>query len=76
MTDEDEAFNEIEKQSLWRKRAVHENIKEKTELGKSITLRLTQSEYAEYVRLGGIKWMRMLLQLSAGIQKDIKETKK
>tara|TARA_R110000822_G_scaffold290788_1_gene412820 strand:+ start:1606 stop:1818 length:213 start_codon:yes stop_codon:yes gene_type:complete len=68
--------DEVEKKSLWRKRAVHENMKEKTELGKSITLRLTQSEYAEYVRLGGIKWMRMLLQLSAGIQKEIKETKK
>ena len=50
--------------------------KEKTELGKSITLRLTQSEFAEYPRLGGIKWMRMLLQLSAGIQKEIKEAKK
>lgn len=48
-------------------------IKEKTELGRAITLRLTQSEYAEYVRLGGIKWMRMFLQLSAGIQKEIKE---
>ena len=68
--------DEVKKKSLWRKRAVHENMKEKTELGKSITLRLTQSEYAEYQRLGGIKWMRMLLQLSAGIQKEIKETKK
>jgi hypothetical protein len=26
MTDEDEAFNEIEKQSLWRKRAVQASI--------------------------------------------------
>ena len=51
-------------------------IKEKTELGKSITLRLTQSEYAEYVRLGGIKWMRMFLRMSAGIQKELKEVKK
>ena len=50
--------------------------KEKTELGKSITLRLTQSEYAEYVRLGGIKFLRLFLQSSAGIQKEIKETKK
>ena len=50
--------------------------KEKTELGKSITLRLTQSEYAEYIRLGGIKFLRLFLQLSAGIQKEIKETKK
>ena len=51
-------------------------VKEKTELGRAITLRLTQSEFAEYQRLGGIKWIRMLLQLSAGIQKEIKETKK
>lgn len=51
-------------------------MKEKTELGRAITLRLTQSEYAEYVRLGGIKWMRMFLQLSAGIQKEIKVNNK
>lgn len=51
-------------------------IKEKTELGRAITLRLTQSEYAEYVRLGGIKWIRMFLQMSAGIQKELKEMKK
>ena len=51
-------------------------MKEKTELGRAITLRLTQSEFAEYQRLGGIKWMRMFLQMSAGIQKDIKGVKK
>ncbi len=51
-------------------------VKEKTELGRAITLRLTQSEFAEYQRLGGIKWMRMFLQMSAGIQKEIKEAKK
>ena len=51
-------------------------MKEKTELGRAITLRLTQSEYAEYVRLGGIKWMRMFLQMSAGIQKGIKVNNK
>ena len=68
--------DEVKKKSLWRKRAVHENIKEKTELGKSITLRLTQSEFAEYQRLGGIKFLRLFLQSSAGIQKEIKETKK
>lgn len=51
-------------------------VKEKTELGRAITLRLTQSEYAEYVRLGGIKWMRMFLQMSAGIQKEIKVNNK
>ena len=51
-------------------------MKEKIEQGRAITLRLTQSEYAELVRLGGTKWMRMLLQLSLGIQKEIKEGKK
>ena len=51
-------------------------MKEKTEQGKSITLRLTQSEFAEYQRLGGVKWMRMFLQMSAGIQKEIQEAKK
>jgi hypothetical protein len=51
-------------------------MKEKTEQGRAITLRLTQSEFAEYQRLGGIKWIRMLLQMSAGIQKEIQETKK
>lgn len=51
-------------------------VKEKTELGRSVNIRLTQSEYAEYVRLGGVKWMRMFLRMSAGIQKEIKEAKK
>jgi hypothetical protein len=51
-------------------------MKEKIEQGRAITLRLTQSEYAELVRLGGTKWMRMFLQMSLGIQKEIKEGKK
>jgi hypothetical protein len=51
-------------------------MKEKTEQGRAVTLRLTQSEFAEYQRLGGIKWMRMFLQMSAGIQKEIKGAKK
>lgn len=51
-------------------------VKEKTELGRAITLRLTQSEYAEYVRLGGVKFLRLFLRTSAGIQKEIKEAKK
>ena len=50
-------------------------MKEKTEQGRAITLRLTQTEYAEYVRLGGIKFLRIFLQASAGIQKEIKEKK-
>jgi len=64
MTDEDE------KQSLWRKRAIS---KEKTEQGRAITLRLTQSEWQEYQRLGGIKWLRMFFRMSLGIQKEIKK---
>jgi len=51
-------------------------MKEKTEQGRTITLRLTQSEFAEYVRLGGVKFLRLFLQTSAGIQKEIKEIKK
>jgi hypothetical protein len=50
-------------------------IKEKTEQGRAITVRLTQSEYAEYIRLGGVKFFRLFLQSSAGIQKQIKEKK-
>jgi post-segregation antitoxin (ccd killing protein) len=42
-------------------------------MGRAITLRLTQSEWAEYQRLGGIKWIRMFFRMSAGIQKEIKE---
>ena len=51
-------------------------MKEKTEQGRAITLRLTQSEYAEYQRLGGIKFLRIFLKASAGIQKEIKEMKR
>lgn len=50
-------------------------IKEKTEHGRAITLRLTQSEWEEYQRLGGIKWIRMFFRMSAGIQKELKEEK-
>jgi hypothetical protein len=50
-------------------------MKEKIEQGRAVTLRLTQSEFVEYQRLGGIKWIRMFLQMSAGIQKEIKKKK-
>ena len=50
-------------------------VKEKIEQGRAITVRLTQSEHAEYMRLGGVKFLRLFLQSSAGIQKDIKEKK-
>jgi hypothetical protein len=35
---------------------------ELTKSGKAIGIRLTQSEYEEYVRLGASKWLRKLLQ--------------
>ena len=50
-------------------------VKEKTDLGRAITVRLTQTEYAEYMRLGGVKFLRLFLKTSAGIQKEIKEKK-
>jgi hypothetical protein len=50
-------------------------VKEKTEQGRAVNVRLTQSEYAEYIRLGGVKFLRLFLQSSAGIQKQIKEKK-
>ena len=48
-------------------------MKEKTEQGRAITVRLTQSEYAEYVRLGGVKWLRMFFRMSSGIQNETKK---
>jgi hypothetical protein len=51
-------------------------MKEKTDQGRAITVRLTQSEHAEYIRLGGVKFLRLFLQMSSGIQKEIKEGKK
>lgn len=35
---------------------------ELTKSGKAIGIRLTQSEFDEYVKLGGGKWIRKLLQ--------------
>ena len=37
---------------------------ELTKSGKTIGIRVTQSEYEEYIKLGGGKWMRKLLQQS------------
>lgn len=50
-------------------------MQEKTGQGRAITVRLTQSEYAEYMRLGGVKFLRLFLKTSAGIQKEVKERK-
>jgi hypothetical protein len=35
---------------------------ELTKSGKTIGIRVTQSEYEEYMQLGGGKWIRKLLQ--------------
>jgi len=35
---------------------------ELTKSGKTIGIRVTQSEYEEYMKLGGGKWLRKLLQ--------------
>ena len=35
---------------------------ELTKSGKTIGIRVTQSEYEEYTKLGGSKWVRKLLQ--------------
>jgi len=51
-------------------------MKEKTELGRSINVRLTQSEFDMYQKLGGVKWIRAFLRMTASIQKEIKEEKK
>ena len=37
---------------------------ELTKAGKTIGVRVTQSEYAEFAKLGGGKWLRKLLQES------------
>jgi hypothetical protein len=35
---------------------------ELTKNGKIIGIRITQSEYEQYMKLGGAKWLRKLLQ--------------
>jgi hypothetical protein len=35
---------------------------ELTKSGKAIGVRVTQSEYQQYMKLGGAKWLRKLLQ--------------
>lgn len=48
-------------------------MKEKTLVGHAVAVRLTQSEYKEYQRLGGIKWLRMYLRMNADIYKTVQE---
>jgi len=50
-------------------------MKEKIEFGRSVNVRLTQSEFDTYQKLGGIKWIRAFLRMTASIQKEIKEGK-
>jgi hypothetical protein len=51
---------------------------ERTKQGRSVNVRLTPSEYSEYQRLGGVKWFRMFLRMSAASvqQKQVKGQKK
>jgi len=37
----------------------------------AINVRLTDSEYAEYLRLGGVKWMRLFLRQSIEMQETL-----
>ena len=56
--------------------------KEKTITGRAVNMRLTLTEFTEYQRLGGIKWIRKFLQQSVEMQKYLeledydKKTKK
>ena len=57
-------------------------LKEKTITGRAVNMRLTLTEFTEYQRLGGIKWIRKFLQQSVEMQKYLeledydKKTKK
>lgn len=44
---------------------------ELTKSGKTIGVRVTQSEYEEYIKLGGIKWLRTFLKDSKFERKKI-----
>ena len=43
--------------------------KEKTV--RAVNMRLTESEYDEYIQLGGIKWIRLFLKHSADMRKHL-----
>ena len=45
--------------------------KENTEAGRAVNMRLTSTEYTEYMRLGGIKWIRKFLQQSVEMQRHL-----
>jgi hypothetical protein len=46
---------------------------ELTKSGKTIAVRATQSEYEEWKRMGGSKWLRKLLQQSRDAKEKLNE---
>jgi len=49
--------------------------KEMTKNGRTITARLTQSEYDEWVRLGKVTWLRELLKDKRFEHTDVQKSK-
>ena len=49
---------------------------ELTKSGKAIGIRVTQSEYEEYMRIGGGKWLRKYLASSLQQKKSHEQTAK
>ena len=49
---------------------------ELTKSGRTIGVRVTQSEYEEFVRLGGGKWLRKQLSTSLGCKSKYEQTAK
>jgi hypothetical protein len=49
--------------------------RELTKNGRSITARLTQSEYDEWVKLGRVSWLRALLKDKRFERADVQKSK-
>ena len=49
--------------------------KEMTKNGRTITARLTQSEYDEWVKLGRVSWLRALLKDKRFERADVQKSK-
>lgn len=45
--------------------------KEKIMNGRTMSARLTSTEHTEYIRLGGVKWLRKFLQQSIEMQRHL-----
>lgn len=48
---------------------------ELTKSGKAVGIRVTQSEYEEYIKLGGGTWLRKLLQQSRDNRLNVQKPK-